>query len=100
MPIREYRCNGCEHQWEELRKGQTHAEECPQCKSPDLTRLLGAAGLAFVGDGWYRNDKARYEPVKQVTFGPQGQVGDVKLLPPNSNPEFNKPTPKPKKEWW
>jgi putative FmdB family regulatory protein len=39
MPIYEYACRGCGHQFEQLlRTGDTPA--CPSCKGQDLERLL------------------------------------------------------------
>jgi len=39
MPIYEYTCKACEHQFETLvRKGETPA--CAKCGSPDLERLI------------------------------------------------------------
>jgi putative FmdB family regulatory protein len=39
MPIYEYECRGCHHQFEQLvRTGDTPA--CPKCQSGDLERLL------------------------------------------------------------
>lgn len=39
MPIYEYECRGCGHEFEQLvRSGDTPA--CPSCRSQDLRRLL------------------------------------------------------------
>ena len=39
MPIYEYRCEACGHEFETLILGKTQAE-CPSCQSQDLERLL------------------------------------------------------------
>jgi len=39
MPIYEYRCGSCEHQFETLVRG-TEAPVCPACGSGDLARVL------------------------------------------------------------
>ena len=39
MPIYEYECKGCGHQFEALVR-KSDAPECPSCKSTDLDRLL------------------------------------------------------------
>ena len=72
MPIREYRCSECQHQWEELRKGQTHAEECPKCQAKKPLALLTSAALQFKGAGWWSNDKHNYEPSKQIILRGDG----------------------------
>lgn len=41
MPIFEYECRGCRHQFECLsRPGSTAVPECPECRGTDLERLL------------------------------------------------------------
>lgn len=43
MPIFEYRCKACEHEFEALVLPHTAAEpECPECHSKDLEKLLSA----------------------------------------------------------
>lgn len=39
MPLYEYRCSRCEHDFELLVREST-ARECPSCGSPDLERQL------------------------------------------------------------
>ena len=39
MPIYEYSCEACGHQFETLVRGETKPE-CPSCQSQDLERLL------------------------------------------------------------
>jgi putative FmdB family regulatory protein len=43
MPIYEYSCRGCGHQFEALvRPADTKPPSCPTCQSQDLERLLSA----------------------------------------------------------
>jgi putative FmdB family regulatory protein len=44
MPIYEYRCRGCGHEFEELILPGTEPA-CPSCKSADLERLLSMPAL-------------------------------------------------------
>lgn len=39
MPIYEYSCNACSHEFELLIRGQDQAQ-CPECESDDLKKLL------------------------------------------------------------
>ena len=39
MPIYEYACNGCGHEFEALVRSST-VPECPQCHTTDLSKLL------------------------------------------------------------
>ena len=44
MPIYEYECRGCGHQFEQLIIHSTTAE-CPQCHGHDLERLVSLFGV-------------------------------------------------------
>jgi len=45
MPIYEYRCSGCGHEFEQLiRTGDTAA--CPACKGQELERLLSHVSVS------------------------------------------------------
>ena len=48
MPIYEYRCSGCGHEFEEfvLPKSTPH---CPSCQSEELERLLSLFGVSSDG---------------------------------------------------
>lgn len=47
MPIFEYACNACGHQFEFLQlPAATTAPSCPACQSPDLERLLSGFAMS------------------------------------------------------
>ena len=47
MPIFEYVCNACGHQFEFLQlPGATTVPSCPACQSPNLERLLSGFALS------------------------------------------------------
>jgi putative FmdB family regulatory protein len=49
MPIFEYRCRGCGHEFERLVLPTTPAPACPECKSADLEKLLSTAAVSTDG---------------------------------------------------
>ena len=49
MPIFEYRCRGCSHEFEALVLPHRPDPECPECHSADLEKLL--SGFALSTDG-------------------------------------------------
>jgi putative FmdB family regulatory protein len=58
MPIYEYECRSCHHQFEQLlRTGDTAA--CPQCKSDDLERLLSHVAVSSEHTRQLNFNKAR-----------------------------------------
>ncbi len=57
MPIYEYRCGGCAHEFEEMQRitSEPHAA-CPECGSEDCTRLMSLSSFVLKGSGWYATD--------------------------------------------
>ncbi len=57
MPIYEYACDGCGHEFETLQKmSEEPLKECPACHQMTLRRLVSAAGFQLKGTGWYVTD--------------------------------------------
>ena len=58
MPLYEYRCKKCGHQFEKIQSFSAPDEkECPVC-SGELERLISAPAVQFKGSGWYVTDYA------------------------------------------
>jgi putative FmdB family regulatory protein len=57
MPLYEYRCKNCGHQFEIQ---QSFAEDsltvCPDCGEPQLRKVFQPVGITFKGSGFYKND--------------------------------------------
>jgi putative FmdB family regulatory protein len=58
MPTYEYRCNACDHRFDELQSfSEEPLKKCPQCKKKKLERLIGTgAAIIFKGAGFYQTD--------------------------------------------
>lgn len=57
MPLYEYRCETCEHEFEALQKmSDEPLIHCPACVQGTLRKLVSAAGFRLKGDGWYETD--------------------------------------------
>lgn len=58
MPLYEYRCKKCGHQFEKIQSfSAPDVKECPVCGS-EVERLISAPSFQFKGAGWYVNDYA------------------------------------------
>lgn len=58
MPLYEYRCKQCGHQFEKIQSFSAPDEkECPVCKG-EVERLISAPAIQFKGAGWYVTDYA------------------------------------------
>ena len=57
MPLYEYRCEACKHEFEALQKmADESLIHCPVCDEATLRKLVSATGFRLKGDGWYETD--------------------------------------------
>ena len=58
MPTYEYRCDACEHNFDEFQKmSDEPLKKCPACRKKKLRRVFGAgAAVLFKGSGFYETD--------------------------------------------
>lgn len=58
MPTYEYRCEACEHEFEEFQSiTAAPLKKCPKCGRLRLRRLIGrGAAVIFRGSGFYQTD--------------------------------------------
>lgn len=60
MPIYEYRCGGCGHEFEEWQKiNDEPVKKCPSCRGRRVERLVSATSFQLKGGGWYISDYGR-----------------------------------------
>ncbi len=59
MPIYEYRCLDCDHEFEQIQKfSDPPIDTCPTC-SGSVKKLISQSTFHLKGDGWYVTDYAR-----------------------------------------
>ncbi len=59
MPIYEYRCLDCDHEFERMQKfSDPPADSCPSCTGT-VQKLISRSAFHLKGDGWYVTDYAR-----------------------------------------
>ncbi len=57
MPIYEYRCDSCSHEFETIQKvSEDPLQICPECEQNGLVKKVSAAGFRLKGGGWYETD--------------------------------------------
>ncbi len=53
MPLYEYRCEDCNHEFELRQKfSDEPAKECPECGG-QITKLISNSAFSLKGSGWY-----------------------------------------------
>jgi putative FmdB family regulatory protein len=56
MPIYEYRCEKCQHQFDLFQKiTDEPVKECPECGGP-VCKLISSTSFILKGSGWYVTD--------------------------------------------
>ncbi len=59
MPIYEYQCKECQHQFELLQRfSDPQVTACPRCGGA-VQQIISAPAVQFKGSGWYVTDYAR-----------------------------------------
>ena len=57
MPIYQYKCSDCGHQFDALQKmSDAKLIDCPACNLPSLRKQVTAAAFKLNGTGWYETD--------------------------------------------
>ncbi len=57
MPIYEYVCNACGHEFEEWQKiTDAPVQKCPSCGKRKVERLVSLSAFHLKGSGWYVTD--------------------------------------------
>ncbi len=57
MPIYDYKCSKCEHQFEVIQRfSENPVESCPACNKKTVKKLVSAPSFRLKGAGWYETD--------------------------------------------
>ncbi len=57
MPIYEYVCSKCGHEWDTIQKvSEKPLTACPKCGKKSAKRKISAAAFHLKGSGWYVTD--------------------------------------------
>ena len=57
MPIYEYQCRSCGHEFEVLQKiSDPKLTDCPECHQASLQKKMSAVAFRLKGGGWYETD--------------------------------------------
>ena len=90
MPIYEFVCQACRHEFEQIVPfSATKLPNCPACHSEQVQRQLSRPAIHFKGSGWYITDsKASKTPAngKDSDNGKEGKEGE-KAGPTESSAE-------------
>ncbi|MEB2345677.1 MAG: zinc ribbon domain-containing protein [Deltaproteobacteria bacterium] len=97
MPIYEYLCEKCGHEFErEQRITEDPVKTCPKCRARKVRRLISRTGFVLKGGGWYSD---LYSSAKPGAKEGEGAAADAKAdAKPEAKPDAKadaKPGSKP-----
>ena len=81
MPIYEYGCKACDHEFETIQKlSEAPLVDCPACGEATLRKKVSAAAFRLKGGGWYETDfksggKKNLHGEQAATDGDKGEAG-------------------------
>jgi putative FmdB family regulatory protein len=106
MPVYEYACEKCGHEFEaEQRITEAPLKTCPRCRARKLKRLISQTSFVLKGGGWYADlysSKGKAESTEAKGEGGEAKSeasGDGAAVAPASS-EGSSPSsdPKPRKK--
>ena len=57
MPIYDYKCSKCDHQFEVIQKfSDNPLKKCPECNLNTVSKMVSAPSFRLKGGGWYETD--------------------------------------------
>ena len=79
MPLYEYRCESCQHQFEVIQKfSDPPIGACPSCGAGPVVKLFSSPAFQFKGSGWYITDYARKDAAKPAGDTKTDEKSDTK----------------------
>jgi putative FmdB family regulatory protein len=76
MPVYEYQCAACSHQFEEWQKiTEAAIKKCPKCGKDEVERLISQTAFMLKGGGWYKD---LYSSSKSDTKAESSASGSAK----------------------
>ena len=101
MPIYEYQCDKCGHEFErEQRMADPPVKTCPECKARRVTKLISRSSFVLKGGGWYADgysDPSKPDDAKKsadtTTSEADTKEGGGEAKTSSSETSENKPKP-------
>ncbi|RJQ54155.1 MAG: hypothetical protein C4521_04700 [Actinobacteria bacterium] len=85
MPIYEYKCPSCGHQYEVMRKVSDSPDgHCPRCDTQGK-RVFHPVGVIFKGSGFYTTDYKRQNSLPKSSEGKESSSGESSSSEPSSS---------------
>lgn len=79
MPLYEYVCTACGHDFEEMRKfNDPELRKCPKCARLKVQKKISLAGFQLKGAGWYKDGYAKSAPAADKPAKTESKSAEAK----------------------
>ena len=91
MPIYEYQCADCGHQFEEMQKfSEPPLEQCPSCQGKGVQKKVSKSAFHLKGGGWYKDGYGVVPPASSDTSGKESGSETKATETTDAKPEQSK----------
>lgn len=98
MPLYEYQCTNCDHEFETIHKvSAPPPTACPECEQDGLKKKTSLTAFHLKGGGWYKDGYGASTPSKEGTNS-TGKAGSPPKKDEKSPTKPEKTTKSTKKE--
>lgn len=93
MPIYEYQCGECGHQFDAIQKfSDAPLEACPECEKLALKKKISAPSFRLSGSGWYETDfKSDKDKKKNLAGDRSEKTSDTEVKSSKDSSAANEP---------
>lgn len=91
MPIYEYQCQACGHQFERMQKmSDEPIKVCPVCEKEAVSKLISAPSFQLKGNGWYVTDfRGQNSDAKTTSSDTSTSSSKTDAAPQSAKPSSN-----------
>ena len=94
MPIYEYHCEKCNHEFEVWQKiTDNPPRSCPECRGRKISRLISQTSFQLKGTGWYATDYANKNTPPAKAEKAETKTESKRETKKESKPETKKDKP-------
>lgn len=93
MPIYEYQCTACNHQFDALQKmSDAVLTDCPACHKAALQKIMSTTSFQLKGTGWYETDfKSKPQTETQTSTKTETKASNDTSAPASTTINETKP---------
>tara|TARA_X000001036_G_scaffold149262_2_gene141864 strand:- start:293 stop:586 length:294 start_codon:yes stop_codon:yes gene_type:complete len=95
MPIYDYKCSKCDHQFEVIQKfSDKPLKKCPNCNLNTVSKMVSAPSFRLKGGGWYETD---FKTGTKKNIASDDKKNESSSKKSNKQDKITKKNPKDKK---